>query len=86
MSSCARRTSSFLTFLHKTELPRRCRLPFALVLFFTVTEPWWYSGDWPICKIAGEREIQIKQEGEGHTREERGCQQGQARKFLLGKK
>lgn len=86
MSSCARRTSSFLTFLHKTELPRRGRLPFALVLFFTVTEPWRYSGDRPLCKIAGEREIKIKQEGKGHTRKERGCQQGQARKFLLRKK
>ena len=66
----ALRTSSLglpLSFLHETELPSRGRLPLALVLFFMVTEPWWYSGDQHVCRIVQEREIKIKQEGKVQT-------------------
>lgn len=40
-----------------------------------VPEPWWYSGDQQVCRIAGERN-QDKAGGEGADGEERGCQQG----------
>ena len=57
-----------LTFLPKTQALRRGKLSFALALFFLVTstEPWWYSGDQQVCRIAG----QVKQRREDIGREE----------------
>lgn len=54
MNPCALRTNYSglaLSFLYKTEAPRRGTVFFALVLFFmaTFTEPWWYGGDWLVC-------------------------------------